>query len=418
VASYRTTLMNYNEIYLRTEVEALRRYRSFYFGTTRVRDVDLPDERTFTLCEHYRAIDRILEPVVTRIGWRMEKFNRAAGLGRALSHGRVIGRASAYMFHVHGVSRALTRRLRALEPALIHAYTGVSGAHALPLARRCRIPLIVSFGGYDATASDEELSRWPQAGRILLRRRDAMKREVQLIITVSAYLRRQLLAKGWPADRTVVLHRGIDTDLFTPDGAPSLTARTPRVLAVGRLMDFKGTVYLIRAMTQVQREIPTAELIVAGAGPLRGPLESEARQLGVRAQFIGQVGPEIIRARQAEAQLYCMPSVLSATGQREGLSNALLEAMASGLPVVASDSGGIPEAVGDAGFLVPERDVAALAARIVALLSDATMRERMGAASRERVMRHFNLRRQIARLEDLYDEARRDYTAARANSGA
>jgi glycosyltransferase involved in cell wall biosynthesis len=108
-----------------------------------------------------------------------------------------------------------------------------------------------------------------------------------------------------------------------------------------------------------------------------------------------------------------MPSVRSSTGQREGLSNALLEAMASGRPIVASNSGGIPEAVGDAGFLVPERDVAALAERIVALLRDAALSERMGVASRARVVTHFELRQQVARLESRYDRVRQEFAAGR-----
>lgn len=406
VAVYREAMMKYNEVYLRTEVEALHRYRNFYVGSYRVPDVELPEDRTFTLREHYRRVDRVLDPLITRIGRGLERFDPSAGVGTSLARGSVVGRASEYAFQVHGVSPTLVGRLRKLRPVLIHAYTGVSGAHALPLARRLGIPLIVSFGGYDATATDEELARWPTRGRVLLRRREAMKREVRIMITISEFLRDRLVEGGWPAEKVVVLARGIDTALFTPDGNPPLAGRAPIVLFAGRLIEVKGTTYLLRAMQEVQRHVPGAEVVIAGSGELRPVLERQASELGVTVRFLGRATPEELRARHAEAAVFCLPSVSAATGQREGMSNSLLEAMASGLPVVGSDSGGIPEAVGDAGMLVPERDVQALAGRLVAVLGDPALRERMGAAARGRIVARFDLRTQVGRLEGLYDRAR------------
>ncbi|HEU4630924.1 MAG TPA: glycosyltransferase [Gemmatimonadaceae bacterium] len=407
VAIYREVMMNYNEVYVRTEGEALRRYRALYVGSHRLDQVELPADRTLTLREMYRPVDRVLDPILTRAGYRLRALGPLAPLGDALARGGLAGRASEYAFRVHGVSPALVRALRVRRPVLLHAFTGVSGAHALPLARRLGIPLMVTFGGYEATATDEELYQWKVRGRVFLRRREAMKHEVRLILTVSDFLRRQVIARGWPVEKVVVQYRGIDTDLFTPEGRPSLAERAPVVFHAGRLMEAKGTIYLVRAMRRVQDAVPDAELVVAGSGAQGPVLEREARALGVRVRFLGRVAPEVVRACHAEAQVYCMPSVRSSTGQREGLSNALLEAMSSGLPVVASDSGGIPEAVGDAGVLVPEQDVAGLAARILALLGDPELRQRMGAAARQRVVTHFDLHRQVARLEELYDRVRR-----------
>jgi glycosyltransferase involved in cell wall biosynthesis len=409
VAIYREMLMNYNEVYLRTEVEALQRYRSVYVGSHRVREVELPEDRTVTLRERYHGVDRVLDPLVTRIGRRVGYFAHLAPVARALAPGSVVGRASEYLFQVHGLSPTLVRTLRALKPDILHAYTGVSGAHALPLARRLRIPLVVSFGGYDATATEAELRQWATRGRVLLRRKEAMKREMQRIVTISDFLRRQLVERGWPAEKIRVIHRGIDTERFTPEGSPPLSERAPVVFFAGRLIEVKGTTYLLRAMREVRTRVPDARLVIAGAGELRAALEREAGELGVPVRFLGRASADVVRACHAEAQVYCMPSVTAATGQREGLSNALLEAMAAGLPVVGSDSGGIPEAIGDAGFLVAERDVGALASRITQLLSDAALRERMGRAARQRIATHFDLRRQAAKLEALYDEAITEY---------
>lgn len=417
VVAYRSILMNYNEVYLRTEVEALRRYRGFYVGAHRVREVELPHERTFTLRERFQTVDRRLDPVLTRAGRVLSRIGPAAGLGRHLAGGSVVGRASETAFKLTGRSPTLVRAMRRLRPSLIHAYTGVSAAHALPLARRLGVPLVATFGGYDATATEAELWRHRKRGRVLVRRREALKRELAQLITISDFLYDRLLAAGWPAERLVKLRRGIDTALFTPDGAPPLETRRPVVFHAGRLIEVKGTAYLLRAMRRVQARLPLAELVVAGAGALRRPLEEEAAALGVRVRWLGRATPETIRACHREARVYCMPSVLAATGQREGLSNALLEAMASGLPVVASRCGGIPEAVGDTGILVPERDERALAEALLAVLEDPARGARMGREGRRRVLAEFDLRTQAARLEALYDEVLARHAVARPRAG-
>jgi glycosyltransferase involved in cell wall biosynthesis len=407
VAVYRELLLHYNEVYVRSEVESLRRYRSFYIGSRLLGDVPMPADRTFTLRERFAGVDRLLDPVVRRVGYRLERLGPLASLGGRLAPGRVVGSATEYLFQRYGVSPTLLGVLRPLRPALLHAYTGVSGAHALPLARALGVPLVVSFGGYDATATDEELRRWPLRGGVFLARREAMKREIALAITVSDFLRGKLCERGWPADKIVVRTRGVDTALFTPEGAPPLADRAPVVFFAGRLIEVKGVEFLVRAMQRVRARVPEASLLVAGAGPLGGSLQALARVLGVPARFLGAATQEQIRACHAQAMVCCMPSVTATTGQEEGLPNALLEAMASGLPAVGSASGGIGQAIGDAGILVPERDVATLADRLVDVLTDAELRARLGAAARQRILRCFELSAQTAKLETLYDEVRR-----------
>jgi glycosyltransferase involved in cell wall biosynthesis len=415
-AIYRSTLINYNEVYIRTDAEALRRYRGVYVGVRQLREVELPQERTIALRESFRSIDAVLDPVVTRVGWRLERLRPLSRLGQSLSPGALIGRARQYAFQVHGYSPTLYSKLRALDPTVLHAYTGVSGAHALPLARKLRIPLIVTFNGYDSTAKDEDMWRQPQYGRVFLRRRESMMREVQQIITVAEFIRRQLVERGWPSEKMVVVHSGIDTELFTPEGKPSPGERPPMVFFAGRLIEKKGVTYLIQAMHDVQQQVPDAELVIAGAGALMSPLEAQARELGVRARFVGRATPEEIRGWLARARVYCMPSVAAASGDSEGLPTAMLEAMACGLPVVASTSAGIPEAVidGETGFLIQERDAATLGSRLAELLRDPALCDRMGRASRQKIKTEFDLQTQSSRLEDLYDDARASFRGQRA----
>jgi glycosyltransferase involved in cell wall biosynthesis len=125
-------------------------------------------------------------------------------------------------------------------------------------------------------------------------------------------------------------------------------------------------------------------------------------------KFAGALPHAAVLAWMRKAAMLVLPSVRTGTGREEGLGMVTLEAAATGLPVIGSRVGGIPEAVadGETGFLVPERDVAALAARIGALLGDAELRRRLGGQGRARVERLFDLGRQTAILETLYDECR------------
>lgn len=407
VVVYREVILYFNEPYIRTQAEAVPRYEARYVGTHRVaRGVELPAERTLVLRDRYESIDRQLD----RVLWRVP----ARGPLRALAGGHVVGRAAENIFLRTGVSPHMVQQLRALRPAVFHAHTGVSGAHALPLVRRLDVPFIVTFHGYDATASDEELARWPKRGRIFLRRREELKRAGSRFIAVSGFIRDMLVAKGWPAERIVVHYMGVDTQLFQPDPRARRQAeREPIVFFAGRLIEKKGLPYLIDAMRVVGERIPDAEVVIAGQGPLRAALERQVAERGVRVRFIGSVTPEAIRDWMSRAQLFCMASVRAADGDGEGLPTVVVEAMASGLPVVGTRHAGIPEAVthGVTGLLTEERDVAGLAEHLCTVLGDAAMRERMGVAARARVLEDFDHRRQAARLADLYDEVRAEHAA-------
>jgi colanic acid/amylovoran biosynthesis glycosyltransferase len=321
------------------------------------------------------------------------------------------------LFIKTGVSPYFERRLRELRPVVLHAHTGVSGAQALPLARRLRLPLVVTFHGYDATATDEELGRWPLRGRIFLQRRHAMKRECARVIAVSGFIRNLLLEQGWPPERVLVHYMGVDTALFRPDlSAAPLAQRKPIVFFAGRLIEKKGLEYLIDAMRLVAARVPAAELVIAGNGERLTALRRRAAEARIRVRFLNRVGPHDVRAWMMRARLYCMPSVRAVDGDGEGLPTAVVEAMASGLPIVATTHAGVPEAVrhGETGLLAPERDIAALAEHLIALLGDPALSDQMGAAARERAVRCFDHRRQAASLAAIYDEVRAEQpTAAR-----
>jgi phosphatidylinositol alpha-1,6-mannosyltransferase len=205
---------------------------------------------------------------------------------------------------------------------------------------------------------------------------------------------------------------GVDVDAFHPavDGAAvrarhGLTGR-PVVVCVSRLVPRKGQDALIRALPAVRRRVPGAALLVVGGGPYRATLERLARDAGVAADvvFTGSVPSEDLPAHYAAGDVYAMPCRTRNRGlDVEGLGIVYLEASATGLPVVAGDSGGAPDAVrdGETGYLVSGRDVGQIADRVAALLAEPDLARRMGAAGRAWVEREWRWEAQAERMAGL-----------------
>jgi colanic acid/amylovoran biosynthesis glycosyltransferase len=304
--------------------------------------------------------------------------------------------------------RPFRRLIGARRPALIHAHFGVEGVYALPLARQLGIPLVTTFHGFDATLSTAALLRSPAwANYPLFRRR--LAKQGALFLCASAFIRNRLLGMGFPESRTHVHHIGVDCRAISPR-EPDAETRT--ILHVARLVEVKGTEYLIRAFAEVAKQDAHVRLEIIGDGPLKASLQALSRSLGVepRVHFLGSLQHTDVLAAMRGAVMLVLPSVRTSTGREEGLGMVLLEAAATGLPTIGSRIGGIPEGVidGETGFLVPERDPRALAASIRALLADPDLRLRMGATARTLMERRFDLHRQTGLLEDWYDAVRRE----------
>ncbi|MGN9808760.1 glycosyltransferase family 4 protein [Micromonospora sp. BQ11] len=211
------------------------------------------------------------------------------------------------------------------------------------------------------------------------------------------------------------LHRlapGVDTETYHPsvDGEPVRVrlglADRPVVVCVSRLVPRKGQDMLIRAMPEIRRRVPDAALLIVGGGPYRAALGKLARQAGVERDvvFTGSVPTAELPAHYAAGDVYAMPCRTRNRGlDVEGLGIVYLEASATGLPVVAGDSGGAPDAVreGETGYVVPGRDVAALADRVATLLADRDLARHLGAAGRAWVEREWRWETQAQRMGAL-----------------
>ncbi|MEV4759158.1 glycosyltransferase family 4 protein [Micromonospora sp. NPDC049559] len=205
---------------------------------------------------------------------------------------------------------------------------------------------------------------------------------------------------------------GVDVEAYHPgvDGGPVRAryglADRPVVVCVSRLVPRKGQDALIRALPELRRRVPDAALLVVGTGPYRATLEKLARRVGVERDvvFTGPVPGAELPAHYAAGDVYAMPCRTRRRGlDVEGLGIVYLEASACGLPVVAGDSGGAPDAVreGETGYVVDGRDLARLTDRLATLLTDRELARRMGTAGRAWVEREWRWETQARRMTEL-----------------
>lgn len=229
------------------------------------------------------------------------------------------------------------------------------------------------------------------------------------IVTVSDRVREGAVKGGIaPAGKVVAIHNGVLGARFEIS-APEARARrvalgvadgAPLVLAVARLVWFKGLDALVEATPALLARHPEARVVIVGGGPLREKLEAQARALGVERAviFTGERSdvPELLAA----ADIFVLPSV------SEGLPISILEAMTAGKPVVATSVGGIPELIvdGETGLLTPARDAGSLAEALIRLAGDPELRARMGAAGKARAQIEFSPGRMVERTAALYRE--------------
>lgn len=261
-------------------------------------------------------------------------------------------------------------------------------------------PFVATFHGQDVTARPFRHNNLAMYGPVF---------EQASVMTVGSEFMKQKLTKlGAPPDRVVILPQAVDTALFAPAGD---TRRTDSdglvVLSVGRLTEVKGMQHALRAFARARREVPALRYVIVGDGPQRIALETLARDLGLGTDvdFRGSLDYFSVAAAYREADIVLLSGVRTADGQEEGQGLAPLEAAATGLPVVASSSGGLAEAVldGTTGVLVTPGDEGALCQAVVALAGDPGRRLSMGAAGRERVLARFSLDVHMTQLLSLLD---------------
>jgi glycosyltransferase involved in cell wall biosynthesis len=300
--------------------------------------------------------------------------------------------------------------LARLRPDVVHFEWSSAALAFLPMREVWRCPIATSCHGSDVHVHPRTRERAAKGLPLVFREADAVQ-------CVSAALRSEALGYGLEPARARLIRPVVDASFFTPPARRSPEAGF-RVVSVGALRWLKGHDYALLAIRRLVDDGIDVRLDVIGAEPSPHSGEPSDRErllftvedldLGAHVCLHGQQPPEEVRRRLHEADVLLHASL------SEGIPTSILEAMACGLPVVATDAGGTSEAVRDGveGLIVPRRDPARLAAALRTLHADPELRARMGAAGRARATSEFALDGQLDSFVRLY----RELTAAGAET--
>jgi glycosyltransferase involved in cell wall biosynthesis len=292
---------------------------------------------------------------------------------------------------------------------VMHAHWVIPGG-AIAAAACPGVPLVVSLHGSDVYVAE----RNPIGGRVAR----SVFRRAGWVTACSEDLRTRAIALGASQERSETVPYGVDADRFGPNGDARARIRAqigaregdPLLFSAGRFVRKKGFEYLIDAVALLAPEWPALRLVIGGTGDLEAELHERAARRGVARHvvFPGVLSQDAVAEHLAAADLAVVPSVRDDAGNVDGLPNVVMEALASGTPLVATTAGGISAVAHDDvnAALVAERDVSGLARTIGRLLGDRDTRRRLGAKGREDALREHGWAGVAEAFERAYERAR------------
>ena len=349
---------------------------------------------TFVITKHRQNADRFpfddIEPLVTP---RRHVLRR--GYLKYIAHKPAL----IYRGEYDAIRRILIRR----DPDLIHVYFGNTGVHLLPLLNKWDRAWVVSFHGMDVQRRPKEKGYDRKLAEVLQR--------APLVLVRSQSLAKRLQDLGCSPDKIRLNRTGIPLQNY-----PWVERSVPvdgqwQLVQACRLVEKKGLLTSLGAFRRFIADYPKARFVIAGEGPMKEALVRRINELslGNQVALTGFLNQEDLRRVYAESHVFVHPSELAADSNQEGIPNSMLEAMASGLPVVATRHGGIPEAVqeGIDGFLVSERDEPAVYEALLKIVKQPDLWRQMGKQASRSVAENFEQGQQIGRLEAAYAEALR-----------
>jgi glycosyltransferase involved in cell wall biosynthesis len=340
-------------------------------------------------------IENLPAKVITMYGWRPRIGDRLILSWPRLVLHKIWRMVSGAALQLETTDAYVTAFRRHRVRAVLAEY-GTTGVLAVDACMRLGIPLIVYFFGFDASERSvlaEHAESYPR-----------MFMEACAVIAVSRSIQRRLVSLGAPPEKVHFIPCGVDCGKFrgaSPADAP------PLFLAVGRFVEKKAPHLTIRAFAKAHSVNPATRLRMIGDGPLWNECRKLAKELGV-GEAVEFPGPQPHAALQGEmqrARCFVQHSVEAASGDCEGTPMGILEAGASGLPVISTRHAGIPDVVieGQTGFLVDEGDVEAMANQMLRIAEDPALAARLGEAARKRIEDHFSIEQSTSALWGMID---------------
>jgi len=373
VASYCATFLKPEMLHIYRQVTGLHRYRTFVVTRERLggeafpfSDIELLP-RTVSLKRFYLKYIRKTPPLCYR-----------------------------------GELQQLNRLFQRRPADLMHIYFGEIGVYLLPFIRTSTSPCLVSFHGMDIQPRPQTPGYDSDLRELL--------RTVPLVLARSESLLAGLERLGCPREKLRLNRTGIPLDQFPFRRRTLPSDGEWRFVQACRLIEKKGLPTALRAFARFHKAFPKAKFVIAGEGPMQPELEAMIAELGLAGavELTGFLSQTKLRALYDQSHLFLHPSEMPPNQNQEGVPNSMLEAMATGLPVLATTHGGIPEAVTheQTGLLVGERDSEALFHAMRRLAGEPELLYVRGRAGALAVREEFEHGKQIEKLESYYDEAR------------
>ncbi len=373
VASYCTTFLKPEMRHIYRQVTGLKEFQTFVLTKSHENSDTFP----------FADVDVLPRPRITFLARFHKKYIRRT-------------EAVFYRGEYDQLCAALGRR----HADLLHVYFGHTGVHLLPFLRNWTGPSLVSFHGMDIMLREAD----PQYNRSLTE----LLQTLPMVLARSESLANRLVELGCPREKIRINRTGIPLDDFPFFSRTAPTDGAWHLVQACRLIEKKGIDVTLRTFAKFLARFPKARLTIAGDGRLLGELQSLAAALGIQnaVVFAGFQAQKDLAALYRAAHIFIHPSQTTPKLDQEGVPNAMLEAMATGLPVVATLHGGIPEAVTDGhdGLLTAERDVEALVGSLFRLAESPAFYARLGAAAADSVHQKFEQSRAVAALEGHYNE--------------
>lgn len=374
VASYCTTFLKPEMLHIYRQVSGLK------------------DFETFVVCKERRSEEKFPFADVEVAPGVRSNFVRRFWLKHIKNEPPIVYRGE------YGVLAQLLERRHA---DLMHVYFGHTGVHLLPFMKRWPKPAVVSFHGMDIQPREDKPGYLDNLKELL--------RTVPLAMGRSHSLKAGMLELGLPEERFRLNRTGIPLGSYPfaerqfPEGGDW------RLVQACRLIEKKGIDVALKAFAAFCQDHPNARYTIAGEGPLLEPMRALADEIGVgdKVEFVGFLGERELCELYHRSHIFIHPSQITADRNQEGIPNSMLEAMATGLPVLATYHGGIPEAVehGKTGLLSQERDVEGLLDHLRSLAADPVRWMEMGIAASRAMKENFEQSAQVAKLEAVYREA-------------
>ena len=297
------------------------------------------------------------------------------------------------------------------KPDLTHAHFGPSGYGFLKLKKIFNIPLVTTFYGYDLSLLPSQHPKWKMKYKKLFR-------EGEIFLVEGNHMKKCLIELGCPEEKIIVQHLGIDLDLIKLVPRKLGEEKEIKILISSSFREKKGIPYAIEAFGRVKQAHPDLKLNLTIIGDSGGsPAEEAEREkiFGVIQKYnlkdcVNMLGyqpyPVFLRELYRH-HIFLHPSVHASDGDTEGGAPvSIIEASASGMPILSTTHCDIPEVVigGESGYLVPERDTDALAEKLEFLVLNSDLWGNMGLSGREHIEKNYDVKKQVQRLEEIYDE--------------